>query len=296
MSKQKKKVRSTGRLSAITTCISITLVLILLGSVVLFVSVGNNFSRQLREGLTVELLLSDSTSTNELLATQARLRRAPYARAVDYISKERGTKEMNEALQGDVGEFLGGSPIPAEFEVYLHADYANLDSLRHYEASMRAMPGVTDVIYPKEVMQSLDRTIPSIGLVLLGVAGLLAIVSFSLINNTIRMNVYARRHTIHTMKLVGARWGFIRRPFLAQALRFGLVSVLIAGGALGGALYYLAYEAGTGDIYFNTLITPEVWCATLGTVVVCGIVLTLFCAYVSVNRYLRMSTADIYLK
>ena len=98
------------------------------------------------------------------------------------------------------------------------------------------------------------------------------------------------------MKLVGARWGFIRRPFLAQALRFGLVSVLIAGGALGGALYYLAYEAGTGDIYFNTLITPEVWCATLGTVVVCGIVLTLFCAYVSVNRYLRMSTADIYLK
>lgn len=203
---------------------------------------------------------------------------------------------MNEALQGDVGEFLGGSPIPAEFEVYLHADYANLDSLRHYEASMRAMPGVTDVIYPKEVMQSLDRTIPSIGLVLLGVAALLAIVSFSLINNTIRMNVYARRHTIHTMKLVGARWGFIRRPFLAQALRFGLVSVLIAGGALGGALYYLAYEAGTGDIYFNTLITPEVWCATLGTVVVCGIVLTLFCAYVSVNRYLRMSTADIYLK
>ena len=131
MSKQKKKVRSTGRLSAITTCISITLVLILLGSVVLFVSVGNNFSRQLREGLTVELLLSDSTATNELLATQARLRRAPYARAVDYISKERGTKEMNDALQGDVGEFLGGSPIPAEFEVYLHADYANLDSLRH---------------------------------------------------------------------------------------------------------------------------------------------------------------------
>lgn len=295
MKAKKRKERSTGRFSTVTTCISTTLVLLLIGIVVLFVSIGTNFSRQLREGLTVEVLLKDSVSQASLLQTQAALRQAPYARRVDYISKERGTKEMNEALQGD-GELLGSSPIPAEFEVYLRADYANLDSIRHFEPQIRKLAGVDDVNYPRDIMESLDRTIPSVGLILLVVAALLAVVSFSLINNTIRMSVYARRYGIHTMKLVGAKWSFIRRPFLWQAFRIGLVAVLIAGGILGGSMYYLQFEAGTGNIYFNQLITPEVWAATLGVVIVCGLLLTMFCAYVSVNRHLHMRGNEVYLK
>lgn len=296
MKRNRRKERHAGRFSTVTTCISTTLVLLLLGTVVLFVSIGHNFSRQLREGLTVEVLLSDSISQADLLRTQAALRQAPYARRVDYISKERGTKEMNEALQDDGTELLGTSPIPAEFEVYLKADYACLDSIRRYEAGLKRLPGVDDVTYPRDVMQSLDRTIPSVGLVLLVVAALLTIVSFSLINNTIRMSVYARRYTIHTMKLVGARWGFIRRPFLWQAFRIGLVAVVIAGGVLGGSMYYLQFVAGTGNIYFNRLITPEVWAATLGVVGLCGLLLTMLCSYVSVNRHLRLKGGEVYLK
>ena len=215
---------------------------------------------------------------------------------MDYISKERGTREMNEALQDDMVDFVGESPIPAEFEVYLKADYACPDSLARYEKEMRKLPGVIDVNYPRDVMESLDRTIPAVGLVLLVVAALLALVSFSLINNTVRMSVYARRYSIQTMKLVGASWGFIRRPFIWQAFRIGLVAALVAGALLGGALYYLQFEAGLGDIYLNQLVTPWVWAATLGTVVVCGICLTMCCAYVSVNRYLHMNNRMIYLK
>ncbi len=296
MKSRKRKERHAGRFSTVTTCISTTLVLLLLGVVVLFVSIGTNFSRQLREGLTVEVLLNDSISNADLLRTQAALRQAPYARLVDYISKERGTQEMNEALQDDGTEFLGTSPIPAEFEVYLNADYACLDSLRRYEPSIKRLPGVDEVTYPRDIMESLDRTIPSVGLVLLIVAALLAVVSFSLINNTIRMSVYARRYGIHTMKLVGARWSFIRRPFLWQAFRIGMVAVIIAGGLLGGSMYYLQFEAGTGNIYFNRLITPEVWIATLGSVVVCGLLLTMFCAYISVNRHLHLKGDEVYLK
>ena len=241
-------------------------------------------------------MLSDSVSNAELLQTQAHLRQAPYARKVDYISKERGTREMNEALQEDLGEFVGESPIPAEFEVYLKADYANLDSLARYEKEMRSLAGVIDVTYPRDIMESLDRTIPTVGLVLLGVSLLLALVSFSLINNTVRMNVYARRYSITTMKLVGASWSFIRRPFLWQAFCIGLVAALLAGSLLGGALYYLQFEAGTGDIYLNRLVTVEVWVATLGTVLVCGLGLTMLCAFFSVNRYLTCSTNEVYLK
>lgn len=296
MNKPRHKKRRAGRFSTVTTGISTTLVLVLLGIVVLFVTVGTNYSRQLREGLTVELLVSDSATTQQKLATQTRLRQAPYARRVNFISKERGTKEMNEALQGEMSEFLGSSPIPAEFEVYLKADYANLDSIAHYEKSMRAMPGIEDVIYPRDIMESLDQTIPAVGLGLLVVAALLGLVSFSLINNTVRLNVYARRYSIQTMKLVGASWGFIRRPFLLQAFRIGLVAAIIAGGLLGGALYYLQYEAGAGDIYLNSLITPEVWIATLGIIFVCGTLLTVFCAFVSVNRHLRMKSDEVYIK
>ena len=296
MSGKHSKPKNTGKFSVVTTCISTTLVLMLLGIVVLFVTVGNNFSRQIREGLTVEVMVSDTIHRSDLLSLQTFLRQAPFSRRVDYISKERGTREMNEALQGNMGEFIGSSPIPAEFEVYLNSAYANLDSLSHFEPVLRSRPGVIEVAYPRDVMESLDRTIPMVGLALLIVAALLALVSFALINNSVRMSVYARRFSIHTMKLVGAEWSFIRRPFLRRAFFIGLVAVLIADGLLGGSLYYLQFMAGEGEVYLNDLITPEVWAATLGIVAVCGLVLTVWCAYLSVNRHLRSDESDVYLK
>lgn len=279
----------------ITTCISTTMVLVLLGVVVLMVTVGNNFSRQLREGLTVEVVLSDSIQHKQLLAVQSTLRQAPYSRHVAYISKEKGIANLNEAMGSDIGTFEGSSPIPAEFEVYMKAEYANLDSLQRYEKEMAKITGVTEVIYPKDEIQSLDRTIPPVGIALLAVAALLAMVSFSLINNTVRMNIYARRYSIHTMKLVGASWRFIRRPFMWQALRIGLVAAVLAGSLLGGTIYFLQFEAGAGDIYVNQLITPEVWIATLGCIFVCGIGLTALCALFSVNHHLRMRGGDVFV-
>lgn len=296
MSKQHKKRRSRGHFGAITTCISTTLVLVLLGIVVLFVSVGNNYSRQLREGFTVEVMLNDSIQPVQQSATLAALRKAPYAREVNYISKEQGMREMNDVMGGDLGTFDGTSPVPAEFEVFLKYDYANADSLARYEKAMLALPGVSEVNYPRDIMQSLDRTIPAIGLGLLIVAGLLALVSFSLINNIIRMSVYARRYSIHTMKLVGASWAFIRHPFIAQALRIGIVAAIIACGLLGGMIYYLQFEAGAGDIYINQLITPEVWIYTLGVIVVCGICLTAWSAYLSVNHHLSLRGGEVYVR
>lgn len=296
MGKSRKKKPSAGRFSTITTCISTTLVLILLGIVVSFATIGRNFSRELREGFTVEVMLNDSITDAQRTATRNLLMHAPYTRKVEYISKEKGTEEMNKALKSDMGDFLGVSPIPAEFEIFLKADYANSDSIRHYEASMKAMPGVMDVNYPRDVMQSLDRTIPFVGLGMLVVAALLALVSFSLINNIIRMSIYARRYSIQTMKLVGANWGFIRRPFIWQAFRIGLVAAILAGGLIGSGLYYLQFEAGKGDIYFNRLVTPEVWIITLGVIFACGLILTVWCAFISVNHHLHMRTEDVYLK
>lgn len=292
----KRPRRHTGRFGTFTTCISITMVLIMIGIITLFAGMATNYSNQLREGLTVELMLTDSITPQQMTATQARLKAAPWARQVTYISQEQGLRDMNEAMGTDIGTFDGTSPVPAEFEVSLNAPYANLDSIKRYEPSMLAMPGVAEVNYPRDIMQSLDRTIPAVTLGLLAVAALLALVSFSLINNTMRMSVYARRYSIHTMKLVGASWGFIRRPFMWQAMRIGFVSAIIAGGLLSAAMWYLQTQAGAGSIYINTLVPPLVWATTLGAIVICGLGLTALCASLSVNHHLRLRGGEVYLR
>ena len=125
---------------------------------------------------------------------------------------------------------------------------------------------------------------------MLVLAVLLTCVSFSLINNTVRLGMYARRFTIHTMKLVGASWGFIRRPFLARAVGIGLLAALLADGVLAAGVYALyTYEPGV-----LTVVTWQVLAVTGGSVFLFGLLITLFCAGVAVNKFLRMKAGDLY--
>lgn len=288
----RKRRRSSGRFNTVTSCISTTLVLILLGTVVFFVTMADNLGRTLRENFTVEVLLDDSIPNREAVALQRMLRGQPYVRRVSYTSKERATREQAEALETDPDEFLGYSPIPASFELHLKADYANPDSLARYTPALRANPHVTDVIYPQDLVEAVNDNIRRVSLVLLGIAVLLGFVSFALINNTMLLSVYARRFTIHSMKLVGAKWSFIRRPFMWRAFWIGFIAALVSDGLLFGTMQALM-EWDTG---IRQLITPLVMGATLGSVLACGLLLTLACAFFSVNRYLRMSGNDVFLQ
>lgn len=291
MSKRKRK--SGGALSAVTACISTTMVLILLGSVVMTVMTAVNFSRSVRENFTVEVLLDDSISTRDLAALKGELQRQPYAKQVNYISKEQGTREMMADLDGSPDDLLGVSPIPAEYEVFLNADYANADSLARYMPALQKHTGVKEIVYPLELMDRVDATIRNVAAVLLAVAALLAFISFALINNTVRMNIHSRRFTIRTMKLVGARWSFIRRPFMLQALRIALISAVIAGALLWLGIDQLVRMNDNADF---VIVTPTVVAATMGAIVAASLLLTLLCTYVSVNRHLRMTDDRLFLR
>lgn len=269
------------------------MVLILLGTVVMFVTMAMNFSRSVRENFTVEVLLDDSISAEALAALKADIAAMPYTKQVNYISKEEGTREMMKDLNGTPEDFIGASPIPAEYEVFLKADYANNDSLARYMPALQARKDVKDVVYPLDLMEVTNQTISVVSAVLLAVAALLAFVSFSLINNTVRMGIYAQRFSIQTMKLVGAKWSFIRKPFMMKAFWIGLTSAVIAGGLLTAGI--TALERLNGNNEFE-VVTPEVMGLTLGAVLVCGLLLTLLCTFFSVNRHLRMSADDVYLQ
>lgn len=287
----KKKQNSGGTvMNVVTACISTTLMLILLGMVVFFVCFAHNFSNSLKENFTITLMLDENVTNNQAYNIQKRLKAMPSTRTVHYFSKERALKEQAKALGTDPTEFLGYNPMPASFEVGLKADYANSDSLNKILPPLKADSLIVDVSAPKNLMDSLNRNITHISTVLLVVALLLTLVSFVLINNTIRLSVYARRFMIKTMRLVGATNGFIRRPFIGKALKIGIVSALLAIVALGAGVWYLTqYEP-----EMQALLTWQVAAATAGAVLVCGILITWLSAHISVNHYLRMSRNNLY--
>lgn len=268
------------------------MVLILLGSVVFFVTMADNLSRKVREELPVAVLLEDNIPANELETLKNELKAKPYVQELSYISKEEGAKETLEGMGIEQNDFLEANPILAEIELLLKADYTNKDSIAVIEPALKNRKYVAEVIYPIEEIDRINAVIPVVGTVFLGIAMLLGFVSFALINNTIRMNVYARRFSIHSMKLVGAKWSFIRRPFMTQAFWIGFVSATIASGVIGGGIYSMMHL----DNYLAALITIDILTYTFGSIFVCGLVLTLLCAYFSVNRFLRMSGSDIFLK
>lgn len=288
---RKHSHRGRNIFASLTAGISVTLVLVLIGMVTAFITLATNFSDAAREEFVVEVLLDDSIPQRDQQALQSYLAAQPYAKQVSYISKEQGTREMMTDLGAPPEDLLGGSPIPAEYEVYLRADYANTDSLARYMPALQKRPYVQEVVYPIDVIDSMDVTIRTVSAVLLVVAILLGFVSFALINNTVRLDIYARRFSIQTMKLVGARWSFIRRPFMWRALWTGLIAAIIAGGAVTYGLYVLALQ--NQNIEF-TILTPEVLMITLGAILAVGLVLTLLCTFVSVNHYIRMSRDKAY--
>lgn len=291
MVKKRSKARSRQGLQAVTLCISTALVLILLGVVVLSVLTARNTSAYVKENLVITMLLEQDMTTPEAKRLCTKLDKRPYIKHLQFVSKEQALREQTKALGSDPTEFTGGvNPFLASVELTLHADYANNDSLRWISAELRKYPKVSEITYQKDLVESVNRTLAKVSIALLVLAVLLTFVSFSLINNTVRLGIYARRFTIHTMKLVGASWGFIRRPFVRQAVGIGLLAALLACMALGGCVWALYnYEP---DILI--VLTWQVMAVTGATVFLFGIIITAFCAGISVNKFLRMKAGDLY--
>lgn len=274
----------------ITSSISTMLVLLLLGMVVFFVLSADNLSRYVRENISFSVLVSDDMKEPEALKFQKRLNSEPFVKETMYISKEQALKEQAEAMGTDPAEFLGYNPFTASIEIKLNADYAHTDSIAWIEEKIMQNKKVMEINYPQDLLDAVNSNIRKISFFLLGLAALLTLISFALINNTIRLTIYSKRFLIHTMKLVGASWGFIRRPFLWRNFCIGLVAAFMADAALTGMAYGLVrYEPELIEI-----ITPMTVLIVMGSVLAFGLIITFLCAYISINKYLRMKASTLY--
>ena len=285
-----KRADSFFNMQFITSSISTTLVLLLLGMVVFFVLSANNLSNYMRENISISVWISDDMKEPEALKFQKKLNEEVYVKETVYISKEQALKEYTEAMGTDPTEFLETNPLKASIGIKLKAEYVNSDSIAWIEKEILANKKVMEVSYKQDLIEWVNRNVQRLSIFFLGLAALLTLISFALINNTIQLTVYSKRFLIHTMKLVGANWGFIRRPFIVRNLWIGVLAGIMADAILMAAAYVLVqYEPQLVQI-----MTPFSLFVVMASVFVFGVLITSLCAYISINKYLRMKASALY--
>ena len=288
---ENKKVSSVSFFnSRLTSVISSSLVLFLLGLILLIGMLGNKLSVYVKENLSFSIVLKDNQKETEIKKMQKSLDALPFIKSTEYISKEQAAKELEEELGENPEIFLGFNPLQASIEVKLHSEYANPDSLQVIEKKIRNYTSVSELLYRKDMMEIVHNNMKRLGLSLLTLAAVLMIISFVLISNTIRLLIYSKRFLIHTMKLVGATSGFIRRPFVKYNIVSGIFASILAILMLTGALYYLQNELKG----FIQILDMQTLLLVYVAVFALGIVLSVIATIFAVNKYLRMGVDKLY--
>lgn len=285
-SKNKKKLRRVH----VTSTISMSLVLFLMGLVFMLLLVGRDMSTYVKENINLSVILDDGIPKPDEQRIEKFLENAGYAKSVEYISKEAALKDHVASLGDNPEQFLGYNPLKASIEAKLHERYANPDSVKMIETKLKSFECIDRVVYQKEMVSLVNDNVRRVSYVLLGLAAILLFVSVALINNTIRLSLYSNRFLINTMKLVGATPAFIRRPYLKRMMLNGLVASVIAMLLLVAVVVFVQTQFGVPDMLLQS--TNLVIVGFL--VVLIGIILTSLSSYFSVGRFLRMSSNDLH--
>jgi len=291
MIKERKSVGKPGlRNIHVTSTISMSLVLFLVGLVFLLLLVARDMSTYVKENINLSIILEDKTSKADELRLEQYLKASPYAKTVEYISKEAALKDHITSLGDNPQEFLGYNPLKASIEVKLHAQYANNESVALIQSKLKAFENINRVVYQKDMVSLVNDNVKKVSFVLMGIAAILLFVSIALINNTIRLALYSNRFLINTMKLVGATPWFIRRPYIISSMINGLMAACISIVLLVGVVFFVQSEFG---ILGAMLQSANMFLVGL-TLIFLGALLTVISSYFAVGRYLRMNSNDLH--
>lgn len=274
----------------ISTIFSIALVLLMLGMLGLILVHAKNLSNYVKENIVLNIIVDEGAKETAVLAFQKELNANPAIKSTVYVNKEMAARSLTTDLGEDFVNFLGYNPLLSTIDVYLKADYANNKSIDALKATIGKNPIVKEVIYQSSLIDMVNKNINTIGLIILGFAAILLIISIALINNTIRLAIYSQRFLIKSMQLVGATRNFIRKPFILIAALHGLIAAFIAILILLGILYYAQKEIPEMVIIRNY---TEFGIVLLGLVGV-GIFITAISTSFAVSRYLNLKIYDLY--
>lgn len=264
--------------------------LFIVGLAGLLILNAHKISEHVKENIGFTIFLNDDVKEVDMIRLQKSLDASVFVRSTEYISKEKAAHELEEELGEDFTAFLGYNPLLPSIEVKLTAEYANQDSINKIENKLSKYKQVKEVAYQKSLVELVNQNIKRISLVLMVFCGMLFIISLSLINNTIRLSVYASRFLIKTMELVGATRAFVRSPFILKGLGQALWSVLLAYLLLGGVIVL----ANKNLPELTILYEIDTLAVLFGGLLVLGMLMVWASTWFAVNRYLRMKGTELY--
>ena len=285
-----KIIRRRLRNAYASSIISISMVLLLVGVATLLIVNARAASDYFRENMQLSVVLKQEVTDEEAAAYQKSVGTLPYIRETHLVTREEGTEDLSRMLGEDFLSVFETSPIPLSLEVRLKADYVSPDSIAVVRRILGASPVVAEVEWQQSLVEALNDNLAKISFILAVFILLMLFVSFVLINNTVRLSVYSRRFTIHTMQLVGASRGFIRRPFIGGAVIQGLLASLLALIALAGVLAILHKEL---PQIFSVLGT-ETLGIVAGVVVVAGVLICVVSTWMVVGRLISLNKDELY--
>ena len=285
-----KKLKKRIFNSWITSLISISLVLTMLGLLGMILVNGRQLSDYVREKIGFTLVLHDNVKPESIKKLQENLNKSSFVKSTRYIDKQTASKELTEQLCEDFTGFLGYNPLFESIEVKLFANYTSSDSLQKLEKKFLTYPQVKEVYYQKDLVQIINENIKKITFFVLIISALLTFIFIALINNTIRISVYSQRFTINTMQMVGASNSFIRKPFLRKSLLMGFYGSVVANMIIFIGIYLYRIE-------LQSLITSEVIYPTgivFTSVFVLGLLFSYLSTFFAVNKFLMMKFDEMF--
>ncbi|WP_294079817.1 cell division protein FtsX [Proteiniphilum sp. UBA5384] len=287
----KKKVSTARFLNAkITSTISISLVLVLLGITILILFMGNGLSRFVKENMSFNVMLSMDVTDAAVTKIRKNLDAQPFVRSSRFISKEEAKEQLIRDLGEDPEELLGYNPAQDCIEIFLHSEYANSDSIAMINAIIRQESNVTDLLYQQEAIDLINNNLSKVTTILLILAAILLLISFTLIRNTIRLSVYSKRFLINTMKLVGATDGFIRKPFVVNNIFTGIIAGILADLIIFAIITYFSKEYSE----IKSIIGMADMIIIFSIVVLLGVIISTISTAFAVNRYVKMRSEQLY--
>ncbi len=287
---QDKYARRRLQSSYLSTVISVSLVLFMLGLLGLIVLHAKKLSDYVKENIGVSVIIKEDTHPVDVIRLKKSLEGAKYVKTSQYITKDQAAKKLQDDLGEDFITFLGYNPLLSSIELRLKAQYANNDSIAWIEKDLLKNERIKEVFYQKSLVEMVNENIKKISLVILGFSGILMLIAIALINNTIRLSIYSKRFIIKSMQLVGATKGFIRKPFLFAGIFQGIFASFIAIGLLWGVLYFAQKEI--PELF--ELQDTQMFLTLFGVVALLGVFISLISTFFAVRKYLKINTSDLY--
>ncbi len=276
--------------SYITTIVSITLVLFMLGLLGLIVLHAKKLSDYVKENIGFSIIMKENVKEAGIIKLQKILDATEYVKSTEYITKEEAAKEFEEELGEEFTSFLGYNPLLPTIEVRFKAEYANNDSLTIIKEKILENSNVKEVFYQESLVDVVNKNVRKIGFIILGFSTLLLIIAIALINNTIRLSVYSKRFLIRSMQLVGATRYFISKPFIWKGILHGVIGALNAIILLAGIIYFSQRELPE----LINLQDIDLFLSLFGIVIVLGIIISWLSNVLAVRKYIRLKTDSLY--